>query len=101
MPSLSMRPYPYLALSLAFTAPGTSGTTGAVCEADKLCADDCCGAAEKCDNGECVPDCGGPPPCGLAKECCADGDLCYLGECVTPGSACDEQVCVTKPDLNS
>ncbi len=82
---------------------GTSatGTTSGVCEADKLCGDDCCGADEKCDNGKCTPDCGGPPPCGIAKQCCADGDLCYLGECVTPGNACDEQVCVTKPDLNS
>jgi hypothetical protein len=82
---------------------GTSatGTTGAVCEPDQLCGFDCCGADELCDNGECVPDCGGPPPCGVAKECCAEGDLCYLGECVTPGAACDEQVCATKPDLNS
>jgi hypothetical protein len=79
---------------------GTSatGTTGAVCEPDQLCGFDCCGAGELCDNGECVPDCGGPPPCGVAKECCAEGDLCYLGECVTPGAACDEQVCATKPD---
>ncbi len=78
-----------------------SSTTGGVCEADKLCGADCCGADELCDNGQCVPDCGGPPPCGDAKLCCADGDLCYLGECVTPGAACDEQVCATKPDLNS
>jgi hypothetical protein len=82
------------------TSNGTD-TTGGVCEADKQCGGECCGADELCDNGECVPDCGGPPPCGVAKTCCADGDLCYLGECVTPGNACDEQVCATKPDLNS
>ena len=80
----------------------TSGsTTGAVCADDEKCGGECCGADQLCANGECVPDCGGPPACGEAKVCCADGDLCYLGECVTPGAACDEQVCATKPDLNS
>jgi len=85
-------------------ATGTDATgtdTGAVCEADDLCGGKCCDAGELCENGQCVPDCGGPPPCGVAKQCCAEGDLCYLGECVTPGGACDEQVCATKPDLNT
>jgi len=89
------------ATATATDTQGTSGTTGAVCEPDQLCGFDCCGADELCDNGECVPDCGDSPSCGVAKQCCAEGDLCYLGECVTPGAACDEQVCVTKPDLNS
>jgi hypothetical protein len=79
----------------------TDGTTGGVCSDDEKCGGVCCGAGELCDNGECVPDCGGPPPCGEAKECCAAGDLCYLGECVTPGPACDEQVCATKPFQNA
>jgi hypothetical protein len=75
----------------------TGSTTAGVCEEIEKCGGECCGADEVCDNGECVPDCGGPPPCGEAKQCCADGDLCHLGECVTPGPACEDQVCATKP----
>ena len=74
----------------------TDGTSAGVCDAD-LCAGECCGAGQLCDNGECVPDCGATSPCGAAKQCCADGDLCHLGECVTPGPPCAEQVCATKP----
>lgn len=76
----------------------TAGTTEGTCSPDELCGGACCGAGELCDNGECVPDCGGPPPCGEAKECCGDGQLCYLGACVTPGPACSDKVCATKPD---
>jgi hypothetical protein len=79
----------------------SSGTTSGTCSDDEKCGGVCCGAGDLCDNGECVPDCGGPPPCGEAKECCADGDLCYLGKCVTPGAACNDQVCATKPDQNT
>ena len=77
---------------------GTAGTTGGVCV---MCAGVCCGDGELCDNGECVPDCGGPPPCGEAKVCCGDGELCYLGACVTPGPACSDKVCATKPDVGT
>jgi len=83
------------------TSETTAGTTGGVCSEETKCAGKCCGAGEQCDNGECVPDCGGPPPCGEAKECCGVGDLCYLGECVTPGPACDGEVCATKPLQNA
>ncbi|HEY0138550.1 MAG TPA: VCBS repeat-containing protein, partial [Nannocystis sp.] len=79
----------------------TDTTGGNLCDEAMKCSGKCCGAGELCDNGECVPDCGGPPPCGEAKECCGAGDLCYLGECVTPGPACDEQVCATKPLQNA
>ena len=75
----------------------TAGTTSGVCDDADKCGGECCGADQVCDNGECVADCGGPPPCGEAKVCCGDGDLCHLGECVTPGPACEDQVCATKP----
>ena len=81
------------------TGPVTaSSSTGDTCTMDQLCSGVCCAPGELCDNGECVPDCGGPPPCGAAKECCGDGQLCYLGECVTPGPECTDKVCATKPD---
>jgi len=80
------------------TSDGSSSTTSGVCPADKMCAGTCCAANELCENGECVPDCGGPPPCGEAKQCCGDTQLCYLGECVDPGPACNDVVCATKPD---
>ena len=79
------------------TNAATGSTTSGVCDDAEKCAGECCGADQVCDNGECVADCGGPPPCGEAKQCCADGDLCHLGECVTPGPACEDQVCATKP----
>ncbi len=87
------------------TEPMTSGTsnvtdtTGGACNV--MCAGVCCGTGELCDNGECVPDCGGPPPCGDPKVCCGDGELCYLGECVVPGPACNDKLCATKPDQNT
>ena len=80
------------------TDPTTSGsTTSGTCSDDALCGGVCCGDGELCDNGECIPDCGGPPPCGEAKECCGGDQLCYLGACITPGSACSDQVCATQP----
>ena len=76
-------------------------TTGTVCTPDNMCAGDCCAADELCDNGQCVPDCGGPDPCGEAKVCCADGELCHLGECVVPAGPCMQSVCATKPLMNN
>lgn len=55
------------------TDPGN--TTETVCTPENMCGGDCCGGDELCDNGECVPDCGGPDPCGVEKICCADGEL--------------------------
>ncbi|MCY0988620.1 FG-GAP-like repeat-containing protein [Nannocystis sp. ILAH1] len=79
------------------TVTDTGNTTSGTCSEDQLCSGVCCGDGELCDNGQCVPDCGGPPPCGEAKECCEGGQLCYLGACVTPGAACSDQACATKP----
>lgn len=79
------------------TGPDTAGTTSGTCSEDQMCGGICCAAGELCDNGACIPDCGGPPPCGAAQECCGDGQLCYLGACVTPGPACTDQACATKP----
>lgn len=85
------------------TGPGTDTVdpTSGTCSEDQLCGGVCCGANQLCDNGECVADCGGPPPCGPAKECCGDGQLCYLGACVTPGPACTNQACATKPEADT
>ncbi|MDC0670089.1 FG-GAP-like repeat-containing protein [Nannocystis radixulma] len=85
----------------AGTVTDTGNTTSGTCSEDQLCSGVCCGAGELCDNGQCVPDCGGPPPCGEAKECCAADQLCYLGACVTPGAACSDQVCATKPTTDT
>ncbi len=81
------------------TDPGN--TTETVCTPENMCGGDCCGGDELCDNGECVPDCGGPDPCGVEKICCADGELCNLGECVIPAGPCMQEVCATKPLMNN
>ena len=94
-------PGPTTAGPTSLTDTDTGNTTETVCTADQLCAGECCAADELCDNGKCVPDCGGPPPCGLDSVCCADGELCHLGECVVPAGPCMQEVCATKPLMNS
>jgi hypothetical protein len=79
----------------------TGNTTETVCPADQLCAGACCAGDELCDNGKCVPDCGGPPPCGPDSVCCAGDELCHLGECVVPAGPCMQEVCATKPLMNN
>lgn len=87
--------------SVSDTDTDTGNTTDPVCTPDNMCAGDCCAADELCDNGKCVPDCGGPSPCGLDSICCGDGELCYLGECVVPAGPCMQEVCATKPLMNN
>ena len=94
-------PGPTTAGPTSLTDTDTGNTTETVCAADQLCAGECCAGDELCDNGKCVPDCGGPPPCGLDSVCCADGELCHLGECVVPAGPCMQEVCATKPLMNS
>lgn len=58
---------------------------------------DLCAANEVCDNGVCVPECGGEFPCPPDKECDEPKGLCVDPECVGvtcgEGTKCVKGVC--------
>lgn len=79
------------------SASGTASATGGPCPPERDCEGVCCEEGQLCSVGECVVDCGGEPPCGMAQECCGESQVCLAGSCVTPGSDCQAGACATKP----
>ncbi|MEM9459544.1 MAG: FG-GAP-like repeat-containing protein [Myxococcota bacterium] len=74
-------------------SPGTGADTTAGCPQEQVCDQTCCEAGERCENNQCVPDCGDQPPCGGA--CCEGTEVCYVGQCIVPGNPCSAAACAT------
>jgi hypothetical protein len=77
----------------AVSASTSSGTTGGDVCMTILCGQPavCCGAAEECVDGACLPECPSGIRCGEDKTvCCGDGEVCLGDVCEAPLGPCED-----------